>query len=102
MKEVSVMMVMLVDVKVLKWKEEEDMVEYLWECREEEIVESWMTVVKVMVENMWEWREEMTLLPEAAGAGMWKPEFEFPGMHCTALPNVRHSCHAVPSCSFFT
>ena len=65
-------------------------------------MESWMTVVKVMVENMWEWREEMTLLPEAAGAGMWKPEFEFPGMHCTALPNVRHSCHAVPSCSFFT
>ena len=56
-----------------------------------------MVMGVVMVENVWEWREEMTLLPEAVGAGMWKPEYEFPGMHCTiALPNVRHSCHAVP------
>ena len=60
------------------------------ECREEEIMESWMMVVKVMVENVWEWREEMTLLPEAVGAGMWKPEYEFPGMHCTKAK----SCHA--------
>ena len=33
-------------------------------------------------ENVWESGEEkMTLLPEAVGAGMWKPEYEFPGMH---------------------
>ena len=70
-----------------------------------------LDVVSLMVElvsmtaeeNVWESGEEkMTLLPEAVGAGMWKPEYEFPGMHCTALPNVRHSCHAVPSCSVFT
>ena len=44
-------------------------------------------------ENVWESGEEkMTLLPEAVGAGMWKPEYEFPGMHSTTRP--RHSCHA--------
>ena len=42
-------------------------------------------------ENVWESGEEkMTLLPEAVGAGMWKPEYEFPGMHCTKAK----SCHA--------
>ena len=41
-------------------------------------------MVMVMVENVWECREEeMTLLPEAVGAGMWKPEYEFPAMHCS-------------------
>ena len=29
----------------------------------------------------------MTLLPEAVGAGMWKPEYEFPGMHSTTRPS---------------
>ena len=55
-----------------------------------------MVVMMVEGENVWEWREEeMTLLPEAfgagmVGAGMWKPEYEFPGMHCTKAK----SCHA--------
>ena len=39
-------------------------------------------------ENVWESGEEkMTLLPEAVGAGMWKPEYEFPGMHSTPQPS---------------
>ena len=39
-------------------------------------------------ENVWESGEEkMTLLPEAVGAGMWKPEYEFPGMHSTTRPS---------------
>ena len=46
----------------------------------------------VMVENVWECREEeMTLLPEAVGAGMWKPEYEFPGMHCSQAHTARHA-----------
>ena len=51
-----------------------------------------MAMVMVMVENVWECREEeMTLLPEAVGAGMWKPEYEFPAMHCSQAHTVRHA-----------
>ena len=43
-------------------------------------------------ENVWESGEEkMTLLPEAVGAGMWKPEYEFPGMHCSQAHTARHA-----------
>ena len=49
-----------------------------------------MVVMMVEGENVWEWREEeMTLLPEAFGAGMWKPKYEFPGMHCTKAKPCR-------------
>ena len=59
-----------------------------------EYMKMMVMVAMVMVENVWEWREEkMTLLPEAVGAGMWKPEYEFPGMHCTS-PCCQTSCTA--------
>ena len=56
------------------------------------VVEIVSTIVKVVSmtaeENVWESGEEkMTLLPEAVGAGMWKPEYEFPGMHSTTRPS---------------
>ena len=44
-------------------------------------------------ENVWESGEEkMTLLPEAVGAGMWKPEYEFPGMHTTQPSQAQLPC----------
>ena len=103
---VEMVVIMLEDENLWKWKEMVSVLMVIVMALVMVVVMVLvMLVVMVMLENVWECREEeMTLLPEAVGAGMWKPEYEFPGMHCTALPNVRHSWHAVPAptCSVFT
>ena len=79
--------IMLEDENLRKWKE---MVSVLMVMVM--VMALVMVVVMVMVENVWECREEeMTLLPEAVGAGMWKPEYEFPGMHCSQAHTARHA-----------